>query len=99
MRNRTIQWISLALTLLLLWAAFPAGVDAQAGDGYDLSWSTIDGGGAESRGGEYVVIGTAGQPDAGALTGGDYTVAGGFWNGAAAGVHHIYLPLVLRNPS
>ena len=99
MRNKAIQRFVIALTLLLLVAVVPAGVSAQAGDGYDLSWSTIDGGGAESRGGEYVVVGAAGQPDAGALTGGDYAVAGGFWNGAVAGAYHIYLPLVLKTPS
>jgi hypothetical protein len=38
-----------------------------------------------------------GQPDAGlALTGGGYTLVGGFWGGAMA-QYRIYLPLVLRN--
>ena len=66
---------------------------------YDLSWSTIDSGGYTwSTGGGYSLGGTVGQPDAGVLSGGGYTLAGGFWSGAAAR-YSIYLPLILRNYS
>ena len=64
------------LALLLL---FSCPALAQSGGGYDLSWSTIDGGGGRSSGGTYVLEGTVGQPDAGAMTGGAYALAGGFW--------------------
>ena len=47
---------------------------------YNLDWSTIDGGGGTSTGGAYAVSGTIGQPDTGRLTGGNYTLAGGFWS-------------------
>src|SRR5262245_54265094 len=55
---------------------------------YDLSWYTIDGGGAmNSSGGTFTLSGTIGQPDAGApLTGGTFTLTGGFWPAAAGGV-------------
>jgi hypothetical protein len=49
-----------------------------------------------SAGGGYTLGGTAGQPDAGLLTGGGYTLAGGFWTGSLFG-SRVYLPLVLRN--
>ncbi len=53
---------------------------------YDLSWYTIDGGGATSSvGGEYSLGGTIAQPDAGTLTGGVYTLSGGFQPGAGGG--------------
>jgi hypothetical protein len=69
---------------------------AQTGDGYDLTWNTVDGGGyAFSSGGDYTLGGTVGQPDADLLTGGDYTLSGGFW--AGMGRYKVYLPLVLRN--
>ena len=42
---------------------------AQAGSGYDLSWSTVDGGGGSSSGGDYTLYGVIGQPDAGKLAG------------------------------
>ena len=50
--------------------------------GYDLSWSTVDGGGQTwSTGGGYTLGGAIGQPDAGAKhSGGDYTLRGGFWH-------------------
>lgn len=48
---------------------------------YDLSWSTIDGGGGTSSGGQYVVKGTIGQADSAYSAGGDYEVLGGFWPG------------------
>jgi hypothetical protein len=70
-------------------------VAAQGGGGYDLTWSTIDGGGGASEGGGYSLSGAIGQPDAGVLTGGGYTLIGGFWPGAS-GSYRIYLPLVLR---
>lgn len=58
---------------------------AQSGGPYDLSWSTIDGGGGTSTGGPYSLSGTIGQPDAGGpMTGGTYSLIGGFWGGVSA---------------
>ncbi len=48
---------------------------------YELSWHTIDGGGGQSSGGQYVLTGTIGQPDAGYLGGDNYELLGGFWVG------------------
>ncbi len=64
---------------------------------YDLSWYTIDGGGATfSTGGGYSLGGTIGQPDAGSMGGGSYQLNGGFWGGASIN-YSIYLPLTLKN--
>ena len=46
---------------------------------YAIDWFTIDGGGGTSTGGVYSVSGTIGQPDAGKMSGGSYTIDGGFW--------------------
>jgi hypothetical protein len=89
--------VPLAACLFLLLAS---AVLAQSGEGYDLSWWTVDGGGGTfSGGGVYSLGGTAGQPDAGMMTGGAYTLAGGFWGGGAVTVPEraIYLPLVVRS--
>jgi hypothetical protein len=48
---------------------------------YQIVWSTIDGGGGQSAGGQYVLTGTIGQPDAGYSAGGNYELLGGFWPG------------------
>jgi hypothetical protein len=71
---------------------------AQSGGDYDLSWSTVDGGGYTfSTGGDYQLGGTAGQHDAGCASGGNYTVCGGFWPGSEVDEDYYgYLPLALR---
>ena len=69
---------------------------AQTGGDYDLTWSTVDGGGGTSIGGAYTLTGTAGQPDAGTHSGGTYTVAGGFWADLAATLKRVFLPLMRR---
>ena len=69
-------WRPLAFGLLL-WPALSSG---QAGGGFDLTWNTIDGGGATfSTSGNYRLGGTIGQPDAGAMSGGTFQLSGGFW--------------------
>jgi hypothetical protein len=54
---------------------------AQSGGPYVLEWSTIDGGGGVSSGGELMVLGTIGQPDAAYSAGDSYELIGGFWPG------------------
>ena len=48
---------------------------------YKIVWSMIDDGGGQSSGGQYVLTGTIGQPDAASSAGGDYELLGGFWSG------------------
>ena len=49
---------------------------------YSIDWYTVDGGGEMwSSGGPYELSGTIGQPDAGEMTGGTFTLTGGFWPG------------------
>lgn len=87
--------LALLTVSILVGLGLPAA--AQSGGGYDLTWNTIDGGGATfSTGGGYSLGGTVGQPDAGVLSGGDYSLIGGFWGGAVP-PYQVYLPLVLRN--
>ena len=47
---------------------------------YTVDWYKIAGGGGTSTGGTYTVSGTIGQHDSsGAMSGGNYSVTGGFW--------------------
>jgi hypothetical protein len=66
---------------VIILVLFAGAVFGQSGGPYELSWSTIDGGGGVSSGGGYVLSGTIGQPDAGWSEGGGYEVLGGFWPG------------------
>lgn len=70
---------------------------AQSGGGYDLTWHSIDGGGATfSTGGTYSLGGTIGQADANttAMTGGSYNLQGGFWVDFLG--NKLMLPLIMR---
>lgn len=60
---------------------------------YAVDWFTIDGGGGTTTGGVYSVTGTIGQADAGAMSGGSYTLQGGFW-GVVAAVQTTNAPLL-----
>jgi len=65
-----------------------------------IDWSTIDGGGGTSAGGDYTFSGTIGQPDAGGpMTGGNYSLAGGFWAIAIQMPGAPYLTIVPAGPS
>ncbi len=75
MRRVLCVLISLALLGLLLPRLSSAA--------YDLSWQTVDGGGSQSTSSPYTLTGAVGQPDAGAMSGGNYALHGGFWVMAA----------------
>jgi hypothetical protein len=68
-------------------------------NGYEISWYTIDGGGAQDLTGEtYTLSGTTGQFDAWSQSGGAYALTGGFWGflGSALPQVNIHLPLIIR---
>ncbi len=57
------------------------------GDGFELRWSTLDGGGVmNSTGRNFELSGTIGQPDAsGPLTSRSFELTGGFWFAVSPG--------------
>ena len=67
----------------ILIASLLAMFTALAAD-YTVDWFSIDGGGGTSSGGQYSLTGTIGQPDAGVMTNGGFTLQGGFWGVVAA---------------
>ena len=89
--------VTMILFLMALFVTIlPA--SAQTGGDYDLSWSTINGGGT-SNGGEFNLTGVIGQADAGLLSGGEFTLSGGFLFGMEAvsiSGSKIYLPFILK---
>ena len=72
---------------------------AQTGGGYNLTWWTVNGGGATGiSGGQYTLLNTAGQPDAEvAISGGGYTLLSGFWPDQFI-TSTLYLPIVMKAP-
>src|ERR1019366_8869831 len=70
---KTIKWSGIVCAVWFAWNA-----TAQS---YSIDWYKIAGGGGTSTGGTYSVSGTIGQPDAsGAMSGGSYSLTGGFWS-------------------
>jgi hypothetical protein len=80
-RHRALPALLPLLCFIILHSAFCLRASGQS---YTIDWSTIDGGGGTSTGGVYSVSGTIGQPDAGRMTGGNFTLDGGFWGLIAA---------------
>jgi hypothetical protein len=63
---------------LILWVGFATAALAQ---NYAIDWYKISGGGGTSTGSVYSISGTIGQHDAGGpMTGGGYSITGGFWS-------------------
>jgi hypothetical protein len=63
---------------LLSFLAITISVHAQS---YSINWFKVAGGGGTSAGGAYQVSGTIGQHDAGGpMTGGNFSLTGGFWS-------------------
>jgi len=98
MSGRTLALV-LAMALLLPVTIVLA---AQSGVEFALFWDTVDGGGGTSSGGGYTLSGTIGQPDAGAMSGGNYALTGGFWIFAGDGGtppstgSNLYLPVIMK---
>ena len=79
-QNDGVKMIILTLIILTILSVLPV-----AAQSFSIDWFTIDGGGGTSTGGVYRVSGTVGQPDAGpTMSGGNYSVEGGFWSLIAA---------------
>lgn len=65
--------------------ALAAPARPQSGGGFDVSRSTIDGGGGRSTGASFVMVSTIGQPAAaGPIHGGVFSLTGGFWPGVSS---------------
>src|SRR5262249_51510340 len=85
--RRPSLWALWALAIGTL--AAPPTARAQSGGPYDMSWSSIAGGGgafSSAPGTGYELGGTIAQPTAGPIAGGDYILKGGFWNLGGASV-------------
>ncbi|HRA55861.1 MAG TPA: hypothetical protein PLQ83_19540, partial [Thermoflexales bacterium] len=87
-------FMMLPIAALLLFGVSTA--SAQTGGGYDLTWNSVDGGGATfSTGGGYSLGGTIGQADAGASSGAAYSLSGGFWAGIPPS-YSAFVPIAMR---
>ena len=85
--------------LILIVLTLASGVVFAATNDFSINWWTVDSGGGTSQGGDFSVSGSVGQPDAGEpMSGGSFTVVGGYWEGAVAPtlLEEIFMPLIIR---
>ena len=67
-------------SIALLFLILGIGVCPLSAQSYSIDWYKVAAGGGTSTNGSYSVSGTIGQTDAsGAMSGGNYTVTGGYW--------------------
>jgi hypothetical protein len=80
-KPRSLPLVSPAAAATLLLYALAAPASAQTGGGFDLSWWSVDCGGGVASSGSLSMTCTLGQPDAGQMSGGAFTLSGGFLGG------------------
>lgn len=92
--NRSAGRIA-GITILAAMIALSATVYGQSGGNFEITKSTIDGGGGSSSGGDFILTGTIGQPDAGTQTasGDEFALAGGFW----ARIGNLVIELIFKD--
>lgn len=90
--KRTIVLIAVVAAMLVLASA----ALAQSGGTFNLTWNTIDGGGGRVTSASYSMEGSIGQPDAGQIASGSYSLMSGFQIQTAAASYDVYLPVILK---
>ena len=70
-----------SLALVLAMILLPAPLPAQS---LTINWHKVAGGGGAGANGRFSLNGTSGQPDAGMMSGGPFSLTGGFWGVLAA---------------
>ena len=88
-----LTYISIACSALLC-------ISCALAQSYSIDWFTIDAGGGASAGGGYSLNGTIGQSDAAiTMSGGSYSMTGGFWSLIAVQTPGAPLLKILRSPT
>lgn len=91
------SWRLVCLVLVILLGLFAVSAVVAQGAGYTLDWFVLAGGG-QASGGAYTLDSVTGQGTAGALSGGAYSLTGGFLPVDTPGqsASQLYLPAVMR---
>jgi hypothetical protein len=100
---RIMNRIYVTILLFFVISAFSSfSTLAQSGGGYELTWTSIDGGGGALSGGAYSLVSSIGQPEPGATqSGGAYSLNGGVIDTGESGEtaspeQTIFVPLIQR---
>ena len=95
-RHHRCRFVATLIGVAILLVSQHTTVSAQTGGGYDLTWSSIDNGGAASTSANgYALAGSIGQPDAGvSASANGYNLSGGFM---VLSQYRAYLPIAIRH--
>jgi len=95
---KTIRILLITVLLAVLAGAslpLPQEITAASGDGYALTWTSLDDGGSVNLAGAgYALSGTLAQPDAQTWSSAYYQLHGGFWQ---EWLRYLFAPLIFRN--
>jgi hypothetical protein len=89
-KSMPVSAILVALLTVVLSSSLAVAAQAPA-----VPWWVVAGGGGHSEAGGFTLDATVGQAVAGTAQSGPWDLCAGFWCGPQ-GLHHIYLPLVVR---
>lgn len=85
-RTAMVRFSSIRILCTLGCIAAAALTKTAVAQTFDIPWHSIDGGGRTIiSAGIFELGGTIGQPDTGTLTGGPFTIVGGFWAASLGG--------------
>ena len=91
LRSKYRNILVILLALLLIGSSVTALVQPE------IRNFTLSAGGQSSGSGGWTLSGSFGQHDAGGtLSGGDFTLAGGFWGAGGESRYSVYIPLILK---
>ena len=89
------------ILLVLVALTMVVSLSSAAGN-YGIPRFSMVGGGGTIRGGAYILSGTSGQCSANVISGGSYSLTGGFWPGDVQEIavdRALYLPLIRKPPT
>ncbi len=96
MKRKMILIALIVVTLGAVLSLSGAPTSAKPADTYTVDWYAVDNGGTMSTtSGVYALSGTIGDAEAGAPSGGNYKLNGGFW-GFVDSISRLFLPLIMR---
>ena len=82
--KNVLRWLVLSGCALLILVVLILPVWGQSGGDFEIAKATFAGSGGAGSGTGYELLGTAGQPTVGGMSGGGYVLSGGYWSPGCA---------------
>ena len=86
----------LVLALLLVAAVAALALEPAAPAATTMTWDVVASGGATLSSSSYTMLSTAGQPVTGTMSGDNYSLLSGYWQGLQEIVRNLFMPFISR---